>query len=75
MAETLAAPAIGVPAARFGLVRRRSAVALAPRIERAIAEQQDKSERLIGWFQLAIVGTIAVLFAISPPAPRPRARG
>jgi adenylate cyclase len=66
MAETLAAPAVGVPAARFGLVRRRSAVALTPRIERAIAEQQDKSERLIGWFQLAIVGTFAVLFAISP---------
>jgi adenylate cyclase len=40
--------------------------ALAPRLNQLIAAQQDRSERLIGWFQLAIIGTFAVLFAIAP---------
>jgi len=42
------------------------AVALAPRIRVAIAGQQDESERLIGWFQLAIVAIFGVLFAMAP---------
>jgi adenylate cyclase len=39
---------------------------LAPHLKRIIAEQQDRSEQLISWFQLAIICTFAVLFAISP---------
>jgi adenylate cyclase len=39
---------------------------VAPRLKRLIDEQQDRSERLIGWFQLAIIGTFAVLFVIAP---------
>lgn len=67
MAETDIAPAPAAAGWRFGFARRRPSVpALAPRLERAIAEQQDKSERLIGWVQLAIVGTFAALFVISP---------
>src|SRR6185503_1487142 len=66
MAETIAAEA-GTLAPRLAWARlRRRAGPLAPRLERAIAEQHDKSERLIGWFQLAIVGTFAVLLAIAP---------
>lgn len=45
---------------------------LAPRLRSAIADQQDRSERLIGWFQLVIVATFAVLFALAPkPLPVP----
>jgi adenylate cyclase len=67
MGETTAATIHGTPPPRFGLARlRRPGRTLAPRLARAIAAQQDKSERLIGWFQLAIVGTFAALFAISP---------
>ena len=45
---------------------------LAPRLRDAIAEQQDRSERLIGWFQFAIVATFAILFALAPkPLPIP----
>jgi adenylate cyclase len=57
-----------------GLLRLpgRGAMELAPRIRGAIAEQQDRSERLIGWIQLGIVLTFAILFAISPkPLPLP----
>jgi adenylate cyclase len=65
MAETMVAPM--APTRPFGLARRRGRESdLAPRLARAIAEQQDQSERLIGWFQLAIVGTFAILFAIAP---------
>jgi adenylate cyclase len=39
---------------------------LPERVERAIREQQDASEVLIGWIQLAIVLTFATLYAISP---------
>jgi adenylate cyclase len=67
MAETIVSGGTPALAPRFRLARRRGGTpTLAPRLERAIAEQQDRSERLIGWFQLAIVGTFAVLFAISP---------
>ena len=58
MAEAITAVR-GAPAARFRLVRRRSAAALAPRLERAIAERQDRSERRLGGFQLAIVRPFA----------------
>jgi len=46
--------------------RDGSATRFAPRVRRAIADEQDRSERLIGWFQLAIVMTFAVLFALAP---------
>lgn len=39
---------------------------LPERIASAIREQQDASERLIGWIQLAVVLTFATLYAISP---------
>jgi len=47
------------------------------RVRQAIAEQQDRSERLIGWLQLAILLFFALLYAISPrtavaqPGPSP----
>lgn len=45
---------------------------LAPGLRDAIVKQQDRSERLIGWFQLAIVATFAVLFTLAPkPLPIP----
>jgi adenylate cyclase len=46
--------------------RDGSATGFAPSVRRAIADEQDRSERLIGWFQLAIVTTFAVLFALAP---------
>jgi adenylate cyclase len=39
---------------------------LPERVERAVREQQDASEALIGWIQLAVVLTFAALYAISP---------
>ena len=39
---------------------------LPERVERAVREQQDASEVLIGWIQLAVVVTFAALYAISP---------
>lgn len=51
---------------------RESPPELAPRLRVAIADQQDLSERLIGWFQLVIVATFAALFALAPkPLPIP----
>ncbi len=69
MADTIAsgpARAVGLRRLQAALARRRAMPDLGPRIARAIATQQDASERLIGWFQLAIVGTFAALFAIAP---------
>jgi len=39
---------------------------LPERVRRAIQEQGDQTERLIGWVQLAVVLTFAALYAISP---------
>ena len=36
------------------------------RVQRTIRDQQDASERLIGWFQLAVVVAFGVLYAGSP---------
>jgi len=47
---------------------------LPERVRRAIQEQGDQTERLIGWVQLAVVLTFAALYAISPktfPAEQP----
>ncbi len=39
---------------------------LPARVQAAIAAQQDASERLIGWFQLAVVLVFAALYAATP---------
>lgn len=39
---------------------------LPERVERAVREQQDATEVLIGWIQLAVVSTFAALYALSP---------
>lgn len=39
---------------------------LPERARQAIVEQQADSEKLIGWFQLAVVATFGTLYAISP---------
>ena len=45
---------------------RRSAQALPQRVAQGITEQQDASERLIGWIQLAVVTTFGTLYLIAP---------
>ena len=40
--------------------------ALPDRVRQAISEQQDRSEILIGWFQLAVVSTFGTLYLVSP---------
>ncbi len=47
----------------FGTADERS---LPARVRAAIREQQDASEILIGWIQLAVVITFGVLYAVSP---------
>ena len=42
--------------------------ALPTRIQTAIARQQIESEILIGWVQLALLGLLGVLYALSPKA-------
>jgi adenylate cyclase len=39
---------------------------LPERVRQAISDQQDRSEILIGWFQLAVVVTFGTLYLISP---------
>src|SRR5262245_61874713 len=39
---------------------------LPERVERTVREQQDTSEVLIGWIQLAVVLVFAILYAVSP---------
>jgi len=41
---------------------------LPARIDRAIAAEQDHGERLIGWFQMAVVALFAGLYAAAPRA-------
>ncbi|MGF1608649.1 MAG: adenylate/guanylate cyclase domain-containing protein [Kiloniellales bacterium] len=43
--------------------------ALPARVRDAIGRQQDRSETLIGWFQLFVVATLGTLYAISPKPP------
>jgi len=40
--------------------------ALPERVQQAIRDQQDRSEILIGWFQLAVVTTFGGLYLVSP---------
>ncbi len=46
---------------------------LPDRVERAISEQEDKTERLISWIQLAIVCTFGLLYLLSPKTASPDA--
>lgn len=39
---------------------------LPERVQAAIRNQQDESERLVGWFQLAVVSLFSLLYAVSP---------
>jgi adenylate cyclase len=39
---------------------------LPPRVREAVRAQQDRSERLIGWVQLALVAVFATLYAVAP---------
>jgi len=51
------------------MLRRRKSgetKVLPERVRRAIQEQGDRTERLIGWIQLAVVLTFATLYAVSP---------
>ncbi len=44
-----------------------TAVEMLPaRVHAAIRAQEDQTERLIGWIQLAVLATFAVLYAVSP---------
>ncbi|MEX2409644.1 MAG: hypothetical protein WD489_11105, partial [Rhodovibrionaceae bacterium] len=50
-----------------GLRAKRSEDQRLPdRVQAAIEGQEDRTERLIGWIQLAVVVTFGVLYAISP---------
>jgi adenylate cyclase len=56
---------------RFPRSLRRLAVGSGPevlpeRVRQAISDQQDRSEILIGWFQLAVGLTFGTLYLISP---------
>lgn len=41
---------------------------LPPRVVRAIRAEEDRAERLVGWFQLGIVSLFAILYFVSPAA-------
>ncbi len=47
-------------------LRKRPHDSVSRRLTAAISEQQDASERLIGWIQLAVVITFGTLYAVSP---------
>ncbi|MDQ2693848.1 MAG: adenylate/guanylate cyclase domain-containing protein [Pseudomonadota bacterium] len=58
-----------MPAPVQRLLRRLSGDSperLPARIQRLIRQQQESSEVLIGWIQLGVVGTFAVLYALAP---------
>lgn len=46
---------------------------LPERVRAAITAQENRSEQLIGWIQLCVVGTFGTLYAISPKAFHPDA--
>ena len=58
-------PATPRPAARADL-RGRALGRLPERVRAAIAEQQDHSERLIGWIQLVVVVLFGTLYLLAP---------
>ena len=48
------------------LMRAQPQTPLPQRVLKTIQDQQESSEILIGWLQLAVVGAFAVLYALSP---------
>lgn len=48
----------------FGRFRAPAAI-LPARVERAIIAEQDRSEKIIGWFQMGVVVFFAALYAVS----------
>ena len=50
----------------IGSRRKRQGERLPGRVRQAIQEQEDRTERLIGWIQLAVVVIFGVLYLISP---------
>ncbi len=48
------------------LGRREPAMVMPERIRREIEQEQDRSEMLIGWFQLGVVFIFGILYAVSP---------
>ncbi|MGH6886461.1 MAG: adenylate/guanylate cyclase domain-containing protein, partial [Geminicoccales bacterium] len=51
---------------RFGFAAKAKEAQLPERVRQAIRSQEDATERLIGWIQLAVILTFATLYAISP---------
>lgn len=51
--------------ARNGVSMALSPIHFPPALQAAIAEQQDQSEKLISWIQLAIIVTFATLYVLS----------
>ncbi|HUT50800.1 MAG TPA: adenylate/guanylate cyclase domain-containing protein [Alphaproteobacteria bacterium] len=62
---TSLAGALRLGAGRAGLPER-SPGNIPERVEAAIHQQQDASERLIGWIQLSVVVTFGTLYILSP---------
>ncbi len=56
------------------LVRTSGVENLPPRIGEAFRAQQDRSEILIGWVQLAVVATFATLYLVAPAPDNPEVR-
>jgi protein-S-isoprenylcysteine O-methyltransferase Ste14 len=50
----------------YGMVPTRLPARLPARVQAAISAQQDASERLIGWFQLAVVIIFGLLYSAAP---------
>ena len=65
----------GPKAWRFGMPSLHLAQepSLPQRVREAIARQEDRSERLIGWVQLAIVVTFGLLYLLTPKTSGPDA--
>ncbi len=56
----------------LGLLGTRSGKSKLPeRVQQAIRSEQDRSENLIGWIQLAVILTFATLYFISPKTAGP----
>ena len=63
-----AAPQVTADAAWTRSAKRRRLDRLPDRVQAAIRAQEARSEVLIGWVQLAVLTTFALLYAVTPPA-------
>jgi adenylate cyclase len=64
-ATDVAIGALPLPGARFESTK------LPERVQEAIRSEQDRSENLIGWIQLAVILTFATLYFVSPKTAGP----